>query len=357
MRAGALKRMRTAAEIDREAVRLFLRLREDDVRPAEIAEWEAWLKADPRHGEAFDAVADAWAVAGQATVAPAADWQLRSDAYDGSVPVSQWRGRRPGRPWLAWSGAAIAAACALALGLGWLQQTSQDMALQINTARGQQKQAALPDGSRLTLGGASVVDIDFRARRRQITLRSGEAMFQVAHDRSRPFVVRTGLGDMTAVGTAFDVNLRSDAVTLTVTEGVVSVESPALRPRREAAVLRVSAGQRLTIDGGGARLDRLDGGGSSDLAWMSGRLEYRSQPLARVLDDVNRYAAAPIRLADPALGALAYTGTVQLGDIPGWAMGLSGAFPLDVERSQDGSFVLKQKKSAQPLPVQRTKAS
>ncbi|MEH3160166.1 MAG: FecR domain-containing protein [Sphingomonas taxi] len=63
----------------------------------------------------------------------------------------------------------------------------------------------LDDGSTVTLGAQTVLTVGFTRERRQLALERGEALFEVAHDRSRPFVVQTPFGAVTAVGTAFDV--------------------------------------------------------------------------------------------------------------------------------------------------------
>ena len=89
------------------------------------------------------------------------------------------------------------------------------------TAVGEQRTVTLPDGSSVELNTASQVAIRYTARTRAVQLTRGEAHFTVASDRSRPFSVHAAGRVVTAVGTAFTVQLRRDAVEVTVAEGRV----------------------------------------------------------------------------------------------------------------------------------------
>ena len=100
--------------------------------------------------------------------------------------------------------------------------------------------------------------------------------------------------------------------------------------------VRVEAGQRLVADVSGVTVAAAP----SQVTWTQGRLEYRGEPLRMVVEDVNRYAEHPVVLRDPAVGELAYTGTVRLDAASDWAAGLPAAFPLDVTPGEGGVIVL-----------------
>jgi transmembrane sensor len=329
------------ADIAQQARLWFIRLREEAVTPEDISEWEAWLRANPAHGEAYDAVAAVWTAAETVAVPRATAAELRGDAYDGAVPVAQWLFRKPRRRTGMWLAGLAAAASIAVMVSTQIPPSGLAETTQIATTRAQHKDAVLPDGSKVALGGMTTLRFTFARDRRTIEMQNGEALFNVVHERSRPFVVKTALGDITAVGTAFDVNVGRSAVVLSVSEGVVAFDPAATH---SATAMKVSAGQRLVIDADGARLMQVEAGRPP--SWTEGRLEYRSQALALVLDDINRYADAPVRLADPALSSLAYTGTVRLATIGQWAAGLGDVFPLTAEKAADGSILLKQKKAS-----------
>src|SRR6202034_3567232 len=91
------------------------------------------------------------------------------------------------------------------------------------TVPGVRQEFALPDGSRITLGGDTKLVVRFAANVRTIKLDHGEAFFRVQHDPQRPFVVHAAGGTTTAVGTAFEVRQYANRVQVWVREGAVEV--------------------------------------------------------------------------------------------------------------------------------------
>src|SRR6202042_1912925 len=109
-------------------------------------------------------------------------------------------------------------------GAAWLQKGNEIQTLA--TAVGQQRNVTLADGSIVTLNTNTILETDLSRSVRQIYLRKGEAHFQVAHDRSRPFLVHAGDAVVRAVGTEFEVRLREDKhVEVLVNEGRVEVQA------------------------------------------------------------------------------------------------------------------------------------
>src|SRR5690606_6994409 len=109
----------------------------------------------------------------------------------------------------------------------------------------------LPDGSVVTLNSQSAVDVDFGKDARQLTLRHGEALFDVTKDHRRPFVVIAGDARVTAVGTSFSVLREKDlGVQVVVREGVVKVDEAQSPPRLVAA--------NSTLHSDARRMSRID---------------------------------------------------------------------------------------------------
>jgi transmembrane sensor len=335
-----------------EARDWFVRLLDSDVTAGEIEAWEAWMGLSPENSRSFNAVAEAWGLSGLLTLPRPSAAELAMDRYDGRQSVSAWR--RAARPRLrlvsGWAGA-LAIAAAVTVGLVWWEKSGVQPVREIRTARAERKDAILSDGSEIKLGAQTLISVAYERKHRLVSLDRGEALFNVAKDEARPFIVRTGRGDITAVGTSFDVHVSSQRILLSVTEGAVNVRTTPDRPAgaRSAGLVRVTAPQRLEISANGARMMPADIGPPFGPAWLEGRLEFRAQPLSVVLEDVNRYAPQPIVIDDPSVASLTYTGTVQLDSIPTWLQGLPSAFPLTVE-NRPGQFVLKRKKVSVGLP-------
>lgn len=351
-----MKRPRTiAGRVEAQALAWFLKLRIDDVSYEDIAAWEAWLNANPRHAAAYDKAAEAWNLASQVPMGPAGEAELIYDSYDGAVSARQWRRPRWSTPaWIATGAIAASLFIATAVTVVPLLREPDPSPTQVATARGQREAVLLSDGSKMVLGGMAAVEVRYTKRERQLLLERGAAAFEVAHGKPQRFVVKTRLADVTAVGTAFDINVKSRALILAVSDGAVKVDLHPLTGRGTfgAQPLRVSAGQILTVGPDGFRVQAgalLRGG------WMEGWLGYRNEPLWSVIEDVNRYADKPIRLQDTSLGELTYTGTIELSNTNAWITALPNIFPVEVRRTPEAIMI--EKKSLLQLPKPRRSTS
>jgi transmembrane sensor len=108
------------------------------------------------------------------------------------------------------------------------------------TGIGEQRTIALSDGSRIELNARSRIRVRFSKQERDIELLAGQALFSVAKDSSRPFVVTSEEARVRAVGTQFDVYQRSSGTTVTVLEGRVAVLTAS--PQAVGTALPRSAG-------------------------------------------------------------------------------------------------------------------
>ncbi len=117
--------------------------------------------------------------------------------------------------------AAIGLSAVLGLGakIFWFDHTLQ-------TQAGEWRSVPLSDGSYVSATPYTRIRHDFSDDQRLITLVRGSAVFRVAKDPSRPFLVDAGIAVVTATGTQFGVERETDGVTVTVSEGTVVVSSP-----------------------------------------------------------------------------------------------------------------------------------
>jgi transmembrane sensor len=220
----------------------------------------------------------------------------------------------------------------------------------------------LPDGSRMTLGAQTVASVHYTPSRRIIVLERGEALFRVAHNRLRPFVVLAGAGSITAIGTQFDVrrefDSNTDRVTVTVKEGTVEVGPPKtteaipapdiVRDRPLWTPARLVKGQELSYDTAGPKGQVANVDVDSAAAWVDGRLEYGDTPLRIVIPRVSRYSPKPIVLADDAAGDLPFSGTVFEGQINEWLRALQTVYPVEITESPQAIVIHSRRDPAGP---------
>jgi transmembrane sensor len=200
--------------------------------------------------------------------------------------------------------AASVAAVAVALpALGPLSGLYADHA----TAVGERKRVTLADGSVVVLNTATAVSVDYSAQERRVVLHDGEALFEVAKDAARPFIVVAGDVEVRAVGTAFVVRLKRVFENVTVSEGTVEVKMGDRPP------IRVVAGQQLDVsESDGFKLRVVDVDAAT--AWQRGKLIFNRRPLENVIAELQRYRTGRIVILGDRLKTLEVTGVFDLDD-------------------------------------------
>jgi len=280
-----------------EAADWIVRLQADDVSEADALAFDAWLTAAPANARAYDA-----------TLRTTRELEVNAEAVREGL-----RDRRPAPPRLgrfyAAAGALAATVAVVALIAPTLSPAPKTAVYATHT--GEHRTVMLADGSRLDLNGATRLSVTLRRDTRQVVLEEGQAVFDVAADQHRPFLIAAGDRTVRVVGTQFDVRRRAGHLSVTVTRGTVEV-APNGHGAGEA--FRLHPGQRLDHSEGATLAQVSAAAPDQALGWRSGRLVYRDQPLSGVVDDLNAQFSRPISIADPSLAATPISGVLILDD-------------------------------------------
>ena len=279
----------------------IVRLQSADLSDAEVVEFDAWLEAHPANAAAYDR-----------TLSVTLELQDAASVLSeglAEAPVRRSPSLTARRGWLVAGGLAAAAAVALAvtpLGL-FAPAAIQSFA----TAKGEHRTVNLADGSTIELNGGSRISVTLGRHERHVTMPQGEAVFDVAADKARPFLIDAGDRTVRVVGTRFDVRHRGDELSVTVERGVVEV-----RPSGGAAgkVFRLHPGQRLDTAQGAPAVQLSAADPLQVESWRTGRLIFRDEPLGDLVADLNQQFASQITLADPALAQTRVSGVMVLDD-------------------------------------------
>lgn len=158
------------------------------------------------------------------------------------------------------------------------------------TLAGQLETVALPDGSEVVMNANSKLNFDKEkwTAARVVEL-EGEAFFTVQKGKS--FVVKTPNGEVEVLGTSFNVYDRKD-------ELLVSCETGKVAVRTAGANTILTPGQGVTARGNDhVRLDQPEQRGQ----WRTGQITFKAQPLARVVNQMERQFGVAIRMPDSLL--------------------------------------------------------
>lgn len=296
----------------REASEWMVRLR-DEQPSVDLAEFQAWVDADPANATAFEKMAAALETIG------AHQDELRAFIDQPSPPR-----RAPSRRALVGAGLALAASIGLFLLWPDLSPT-----MVYATRTGEYRQVALNDGSRLSLNAATELSVEMIAAQRLVRLARGEAYFEVAGNAERPFVVEADGERVEAIGTAFAVRIDEGRLLVTVREGEVVVRQLGLRSGRTQ---RVSAGERFERQGDNRVLVRIsDYDIGRSLVWREGMLWFDGEALHEVADEVARHTGARF-IIDPDFEELAITAYIRASNLDGLAASIEETYPDIVVR-------------------------
>lgn len=280
------------------------------VEQAELAQWQA---ADPRHRQALAFAQQTWEALGELRLDP--------QPGNGDTPRRPLRSttavaRRPlRRRWL--PRAASAAVLVLAVALGGWQAPKAWLYLEADyqTAKGELRTVHLADGSTVELDASSAIGLDFTNSQRRVRLLAGSAVFDVAPmtgDEQRPFVVSSAGGQTRALGTRFVVGREGAQqawVGVLQHSVAVSLDTPA-RQGACAQVLQEGQSARYSPGSGVVSLDGLDLQRAT--SWRRGVLVFDREPLAAVIERLNRYRPGRVVLTNEALGQRQVSGVFQL---------------------------------------------
>jgi transmembrane sensor len=235
---------------------------------------------------------------------------------------------------------AIATAVLVVIGCTWSYLTGPQ---RYATAIGEQRSVVLNDGSVVTLNTSTAIHVKMTKSVRTIQLLAGEALFQVAHDKGRPFDVVAGSTTVRAIGTQFNVNRRSNGTIVTVIEGKVSVgsgsSSPAGNSPDTSNAIPLSAGEEVTISPR-IKPHATAANMATAAAWTQRRLVFEHRPLGEVAEEFNRYNPREIRIQSAELSSREVTGVFQAND-PNSFLDFVAKIPgVRIEQTADATTVV-----------------
>jgi transmembrane sensor len=390
-------------QVYEEASEWLVELRIGDIDAAARARLDAWFRISPEHIRAFLELSNIWEEGGDEEVSRAFSTEeliVRARAAGTNVvvldtgphggptahlasatdsPVARARDIRRQKPlvsvrptarWGAYRLAASVAFLAVAVGALTLYRSWPPT---YTTGIGEQRTIALADGSRVELNARSRIRVRFSKQERDVELLDGQALFYVAKDASRPFIVTSDEAHVRAVGTQFDVYRKSGGTTaVTVIEGRVAVlAGPALSigatppPDLGAPSLTHESGQKNVAEPAnlsfpGASPGVLVSAGEQVIvtaqqissptksntavatAWTQRELVFDQTPLTDVAAEFNLYNDKPLIVGDASLRDFHVTGVFSSTDPTSLLTFLRAQNGIRVQETDEGIVIARQ---------------
>ena len=343
--------MSTSNPAREQAEAWFARLLAPDCSAVERAAFERWRDEVPQHAQAFAATESLWQkldgleddeVLGayvrealEPEADPMADWTAAVQQRKGPSPRTPSRRRRK------FPLALVASLFICTFGLGLATRFWPDPQ-QLYQTGDRPHTIVLADGSRVQMDLATQVEVDLKSSRRNLRLLQGRAIFDVAHDARRPFVVDAGGGRITALGTRFQVDRQDQgSVLVTLVEGSIALQSSEQEKSDGSDRIRLVAGEQARYSRAHAAWARQDGNVMSAISWSEGFHVFSATPLSAAVKEINKYSAVKLRLADHSLDGLVLSGNFKIGDARNISVALPAVLPVQVTNAPGEIIVTK----------------
>lgn len=345
-----------------EAAEWWLRLQAQEMSRAEREQFVDWLRESAVHVAEMLHVASVHGALEQFQ-----HWvRIVTDGAEDEGTVVSLPGRSHDRPAVArrsrllWPAAAALACIAIAITLLLSNLRGQT----IETERGERREVVLTDGSVVQVDPESRLRVKFEEHSRRVFLDAGRALFRVAKNPDRPFLVQADATTVRAIGTAFGVERKGQGIVVTVSEGKVAIEGSSADPPsaslrdarsrpeasgastftgakhvREAHVF-LTANEQITVQPMDPAVQVRKVDSARALAWAEGRLVFDNAPLAEVVMQFNRYNRIQLRIEDEQLARRPISGVFNAADPESFIAFIQSTTSVHVDRQRGGDIVI-----------------
>ena len=292
-----------------------------------VRRFHAWLARSADHRPAFEAVAKTWN-----KLDLLATLESRG-ALEGNAAIDR---AGPSRRSLI-AGVGIGAAATLGAGayLIWAKPASPAY----QTGTGEQRDITLSDGTTIAMNAQTQFSVRSTASLQEVSLSAGEALFTIAANTARRFIIRTRFGELDADNSKVLVKVLAQGARITLISGTA----------RATQRQFLSTGTEIEA---GPETELVIGPQTLSLAaisapvverrtlWREGMLAFDGEPLEEATNDVSRQTGVSFRFADPALAELRVGGLVRANDVEAFRVLLRDNLAIQSERQEDGAILL-----------------
>ena len=308
-------------------------------------EFDNWLAESEAHRNAYRQMQALWQHLPQSEALQAHQQSStrQSSAQQSSTTQAQPGGKKRSSSWLSidWRAPVLAFSLLIAVFFGWFLQPDPIVETQIYATQvGEINQIELTDGSVITLGGNTQLVVSLQEQQRNVRLHKGEAYFDVAHDKTRPFVVTNDETQIKVLGTEFAVQALSTSLQLEVAQGAVEITDMQAIYYNRVKNRVLTAGEAITYSDtkGLTEVAKVDGELIGN--WRDKRFNFNNQTLDAIAERLNLYYPPGIVIASDSLKHKAINSSFRLEQLDTFLAGLSMSDDIDVIKREDGKIII-----------------
>jgi transmembrane sensor len=298
----------------KQAIEWFVCLQSEQYPVEALRRFEAWLAKNDNHRAAYAEAERIWTNMDDLKFMPIPGLDLARSAKPRKSTAAQL------------SSLVFFILTSALLGGAWLEYSAET--IEYATRMGEHRRIELADNSTIDLNTDSHVSVRISLLQRNVVLTQGEALFEVNHNRLRPFTVKVGDLRIRDVGTRFNVRKHVNGATIAVLEGEVELNNG-----HGVISEHLGAGNQRSYSEtiGLGRLETMEA--ENLTAWVNGQLVFKHTPLRKVMAELERYHPLQFTFADPKLAQETLSGTFSSDDIDPFLHALETILPVQAKRN------------------------
>ncbi|MBB3700150.1 FecR domain-containing protein [Flammeovirga yaeyamensis] len=305
-----------------------------DISFEEELQLDAWVKKSEENQLHFEGMKAVWEATQPGKVSAAVDVDKAWNKFSEEIETKKGKTIQF-TPWQMVS-AAVAAMLVIFFGVRFFQQSNTTVVddVQRFATTTSTLLDTLNDGSVITLNQESALAVQsFDGNSREMTL-DGEAYFEVAHNEDQPFIVHTKYGDVTVLGTKFNVNTLDNKVTVTVTDGLVKLTAP-----NKKYVLLPKGKQGIYASGQAVPL-KNEVNVVNEMFWKHQKLEFKNAEFQEVVKSIEKAYDVKIEVNNENLYHKEVTSSFDHESIEGVLQVMEATLNLRVQKTADKQYLI-----------------
>lgn len=301
-----------------------------EARPQEIAAVEEWLKISEDNRRYFEHFKMIWKMGdllkNESQLDPDRSWDTFKQKVQAKAETSKQTNAFVTRRWLK-----IAAMWLLLFGAAAIAYNlfrHKEVKMLVVDSGNEVKIDTLPDGSVITLNKKTSITYPdrFTGNTREIRLSKGEAFFDVAHNKAKPFLIHVNDAVVRVVGTSLNIKYSPDTTRVIVETGIVQVirakVKVSLKPKEQAAIDNRSGNIKKSVNN-----DNFYN------YYRTRRLITDKTPLWRVAQVLSEAYGVKVSVPDRRLAARTLNTTFELNSLEGNLKVIAETFNIQIVRN------------------------
>ncbi|MEL7585760.1 MAG: FecR domain-containing protein [Prolixibacteraceae bacterium] len=173
---------------------------------------------------------------------------------------------------------------------------------------GMRSSLVLPDGTRVWLNSGSSIRYPLHPGKERSVDVTGEVFLDIKKDPEHPFILNAGAIEIEVTGTSFNCLAYpgDDEINTVLVEGSVKI-----RDRDKNEPIRMEPGEMVSFSKASGKMVRTKTDPEKHIAWKSGKLVFRDDPMDVVIEKLERWYNIDIRIVDREILDYAYTATFE----------------------------------------------